>query len=140
MARNHSFFPPSILIISWDPVTRSESEPFAWMEKIVQHYKDLNPDLYLDYIDLHQDILDVTDPETMERLGQARMVCLVINDDFEKISLSIKSMLNQLLHWSWHRCQQFLFTKKVQPVFTDWTLINSQKRLTKELASLEDET
>lgn len=133
-----SFFLQSILIISWDPAIRSESEPFAWAEKLVQQYKDLYPELYLDYVDLHQDVLDFKDTQALERLHQAQIVCLVLNDEFICVPKVPASILSRLSHWDWSQPSRFLFTKKVQPVFTDWTLINSQNRLTKELSSLED--
>lgn len=133
-----SFSLQSILIISWDPATRSESEPFAWAEKLVQSYKDLYPELYLDYVDLHQDVIDLNDAQAVDRLHQAQIVCLVLNDDLMSVPELVGGTLHQLSHWDWSQPHRFLFTKKVQPVFTDWTLIDSQKQLTKELASLED--
>ncbi len=131
------FSTPSILIISWDPVTRSESEPFAWAEKLVQHYKDLYPELYLDYIDLHQDYIDFNEDASLVRFSQAQLICMVINDDFSCLPNAIVTTLRTLSDYPWTQQRKFLFTKKAQPVFADWTLIDSQKKLTKELASLE---
>ena len=131
------FSTPSILIISWDPITRSESEPFAWAERLVQHYKDLYPELYLDYIDLHQDYVDFNQDDTLVRLTQAQLVCVVINDDFAYLPKPIATILRTLSDYSWNQRYKFLFTKKAQPVCADWTLIDSQKKLTKELASLK---
>ncbi len=128
---------PSILIISWDPITRSESQPFAWAERLIQHYKDLYPELYLDYIDLHQDAIDFNEAASLVRFSQAQLVCVVINDDFSLLQTSIVTTLRTLSDYSWTQRHKFLFTKKAQPVCADWTLIDSQKKLTKELASLE---
>ncbi len=127
----------SILIISWDNAVRSESEPFAWAETLAQHYKEMSPDLYLDYVDLHQDSLDVPfDLDTQVRFNQAQLVCLIINSEHEKIPVAVVDALNQVQRYFWLTNKLFLFTKKDQPGFTDWSLIRSKKILVEQLASL----
>lgn len=131
------FSTPSILIISWDPITRSESKPFAWAEELVQFYKELYPELYLDYIDLHQDNIDFNEADILTRFTQAQLVCLVFNDDFIHLPSLVVTTLQTLSDYPWTQQYKFLFTKKAQPVCTSWTLIDSQKKLTKELTSLK---
>ena len=127
----------SILIISWDDAIRSESEPFAWAEILAQHYKEISPDLYLDYVDLHQDSLDVPfDSETQLRFSHAELVCLILNAKSETIPASVLAILRQVQTYTWQTSKLFLFTKKDQPDFADWSLISSKKILVKQLASL----
>lgn len=127
----------SILIISWDNAVRSESEPFAWAETLAQHYKEVSPDIYLDYVDLHQDSLDVPfDLETQSRFNHAELVCLILNAENETIPESVLAVLNQVRNYTWKTNKLFLFTKKDQPDFADWSSICSKKILVKQLASL----
>ncbi len=130
----------SILIISWDTVTRSESLPFAWAEKLTQAYKELEPELFIDYIDLHQDILpDPFDAEFITRCNQAKVVCVIINDDKtifpNEIALALRRVEDFFQIKSTFK--QYLFTKKSQSVLTNWLSINSNQILAKELATLK---
>lgn len=127
----------SILIISWDSAVRSESEPFAWAETLAQHYKVISSDLYLDYIDLHQDSFDIPfDLETRSRFNQAELVCLILNAESETIPVSVLTILDQVQNYTWQTSKLFLFTKKDQPDFADWSSVSSKKILVKQLASL----
>lgn len=87
----------TILVISYDSLVRNQSPAFQLTEDFIQHIKQADPHLAIDYVDLLQDhILFPLSEQDLLRFQSAKVVIFTITTQTTSVPLALQQLLDHL--------------------------------------------